>query len=194
MKTLMSILLACIPVFLSAQEELSVLDLFGRLPLEAFGTCDDITESDIEELIHNGRTDFWTVDTETKTEFSFSAGDQSVSVLKVGFGNNQMAAVNSTCAQSSFVKIWAFDKNSNQLIQKDLLPELTVFDFFSIDDAEMIPVDYVPSTTYYIDDGKIVGSIHTRMEPELEYYEVKYELFIEFDKGRFKKIKKEINN
>ena len=173
-------------LFTFSQEELTILDLFSKLPEEAFdATAEGLSSSETEELIYTGKTDFWEVDKKTKTEFEISGGDQSISLQKINTSLYEMVAVNTQYAQTSTVEIWAYNADEDYLIKKDILPKVSVADFYSKEDALKIPKDYKGSISLYLDEGKIVASLWTWMESTLENIEIKYAVYLDWADDKF---------
>ena len=173
-------------LFTFSQEELTILDLFSKLPEEAFdATAEGLSSSETEELIYTGKTDFWELAKKTKTEFKISGGDQSISLKKINTSLYEMVAVNTQYAQTSTVEIWAYNADEDYLIKKDILPKVSVTDFYSKEDALKIPKEYKGSISLYLDEGKIVASLWTWMESTLENIEIKYAVYLDWADDKF---------
>ena len=182
------ILILSLPLF--SQDELTVLDMFYQLPSEAFdGICDDLSTDEREEIIRNESSGIWTLKKESKSEYSIIGGDQSITVLKKDTEKFQMAIVHTSCAQTSRVSIWIFNKDEHSFIKKNLLPEVKISEFYSKEDAQKIPKDYKGSISFYLDEGRIIASLWTWMETPIENLQIKYKIYIDWKVDKFEKVK-----
>lgn len=136
-------------------------------------------------MIIHGKAGIWEVTKETKNEFKFSAGDQSVTILKIVSKKYQMAVVHIECAQSSNVKIWINDQDNDKIINEHLLPKISVRDFYSEKEGKNIPINYKGSISLYLYEGRIKASLYTWMETALENLDVKYEIYIDWNDDKF---------
>lgn len=162
-------------------ERLTARHFFATLPTGIFETtAEGLDESQKQELLVNGKTDFWELAGETDNVIVFTAlpfRDSGVAVRL--FRNDQdgsvLAAVGTLGGEMCTVELWRMDRNG-RTIPVDTPQEPSVREFFAKDAA--LPKDINPSVSICLGRGGLVarpifwnasGMVHVPLTNDVSY-------------------------
>lgn len=162
-------------------ERLTARHFFATLPTGIFETtAEGLDESQKQELLVNGKTDFWELAGETDDVIVFTAlpfRDSGVAVRL--FRNEQdgsvLAAIGTLGGEMCTVELWRMDRNG-RTIPVDTPQEPGVREFFARDAA--LPKDINPSVSICLGRGGLVarpifwnasGMVHVPLANDVSY-------------------------
>lgn len=162
-------------------ERLTARHFFATLPTGIFETtAEGLDESQKQELLVNGKTDFWELAGETDDVIVFTAlpfRDSGVAVRL--FRNEQdgsvLAAIGTLGGEMCTVELWRMDRNG-RTIPVDTPQEPGVREFFAKD--AVLPKDINPSVSICLGRGGLVarpifwnasGMVHVPLTNDVSY-------------------------
>lgn len=162
-------------------ERLTARHFFATLPTGIFETtAEGLDESRKQELLINGKTDFWELVGETDDVIVFTAlpfRDSGVAVRL--FRNEQdgsvLAAIGTLGGEMCTVELWRMDRNG-RIIPVDTPQEPAVREFFAED--AVLPKDINPSVSICLGRGGLVarpifwnasGMVHIPLAHDVSY-------------------------
>ena len=175
--------------FISACSKQSDINhFFEILPDEAFDyTSSGLTKSEREILIKEGEYETWNLTEKSNTWLKITESfDQSVTIQLLSSQKEHVIITYTEYAQSSNLETWSYNADTDSLFKAELLPDVSINEFFSEDDSISEPERFKGNISFHMDDKGIIDVLpYTWMTKELEDKEIIYDIRIEWTDNKF---------